>query len=513
MIRFLIMLKIFTHIFMSLLYWRRILFPGPNHPAIPNLRAGNDRPYFESWTRGKIVVGSPGSGKTEKEARDILDYVIENEKKYLAGDDDRNAVFILDASGSIVLAFLRMVHLQPEPMRSRLLERIVLDILGHPEYVVPFPFIHPDYGTNEEEQTSRIQGIYETLYSEIMIRTPIMALAIREMLPQFLRLLSVIKDQNGDPAQIGKIKELIADKQQLRRMVRRYGQLVPSAGWYFNRDYFPLSKREKELRSHALRAALSNVGSRFTMPRVNYPNPAWTPKEADTKGLIVLVSGEHVINQEAAQAVLFTDVFTQILAHVNRRIPHDPRNKPLLLIIDEVPMLLQIKGMARQIFKVSPQYRSRKVQIIVMIQALWQIEKDIREQIWSLGNVTCYRVDDFDEAYKIAQQLFRYDPLKTKLPAAHESGQPILETDRGAFLEAANWIQHLDHRECVMKKYISESTEEKFVSYVKKTRDNPFGISDRELQNLKEDLLKRRAIPIKEALRVITPPDPTRPSV
>ena len=124
------------------------------------------------------MIGSPGSGKTGGEARKILDYVIENEKKYMAGYEDRNAVFMLDASGSIVLAFLRMVHLQPEPMRLRLLDMIVLDVLGHPQYVVLFPFIHPDYGTNEEEQTSRIQGIYETLYSEIMARTPIISLEI-----------------------------------------------------------------------------------------------------------------------------------------------------------------------------------------------------------------------------------------------------------------------------------------------------------------------------------------------
>ena len=54
-----------------------------------------------------------------------------------------------------------------------------------------------------------------------------------------------------------------------------------------------------------------------------------------------------------------------------------------------------------------------------------------------------------------------------------------------------------------MKKYITEAEEEKFVTYVEKTRDNPFGLSDSELQKIKEQLLRKRAKPIREALRNI----------
>jgi hypothetical protein len=68
-----------------------------------------------------------------------------------------------------------------------------------------------------------------------------MALAIREMLPQFLRLLSAMKGESGDPAQIGMIKPLIANEKQLKRAVTRFGAPVPEASWYFKREYFPLS--------------------------------------------------------------------------------------------------------------------------------------------------------------------------------------------------------------------------------------------------------------------------------
>lgn len=141
--------------------------------------------------------------------------------------------------------------------------------------------------------------------------------------------------------------------------------------------------------------------------------------------------------------------------------------------------------------------------MIIIIQALWQLADNLREQIWSLGNVACFGVDDFDEAYEIAQQLFKYDPSRTRLPSASPNGQPIVEQDRGQYLMIANWLQHLKARELILKRYIIESEEDPFVRYVGRTSEKPNNPLPDSLMAIKERLLKRRAIPVKEALAVV----------
>jgi hypothetical protein len=166
-------------------------------------------------------------------------------------------------------------------------------------------------------------------------------------------------------------------------------------------------------------------------------------------------------------------------------------------------MLIRIPGMAEEIGRISPQYRSRRLQMIVVIQALWQLAENLKEQIWSLGNVTCFGVEDFNEAYIVAKQLFQYDPSSIRFPPAHEADKPVGESDRGQFLKHANWLQHLKHRECVMRRYITEGEEEPFVAYIRQTSEKPSKPIDEPLLVIKERLLRRRAIPIEDALKSV----------
>ena len=188
---------------------------------------------------------------------------------------------------------------------------------------------------------------------------------------------------------------------------------------------------------------------------------------------------------------------------MNKRIPNNPDDKHVLLVIDEVPMLLKIPGMAEEIGKISPQYRSRRLQIIVIIQALWQLEENLRDQIWSMGNVICFGIDDFNEAYLVSQQLFNYDPQSIKLEPASASGQPIIETDRGQYLTAAKWIQHLKQREVVMRCYINEGEEEGFIRHIAQTSEKPHAPIQESLIENNNRLLSPRANPVKDALKVI----------
>jgi hypothetical protein len=55
----------------------------------------------------------------------------------------------------------------------------------------------------------------------------------------------------------------------------------------------------------------------------------------------------------------------------------------------------------------------------------------------------------------------------------------------------------------VIKRFVTEAQEEEFVAYIQRTTDNPQEISEDAIQAMKLFLLKRRAIPIKDALLVV----------
>lgn len=473
-----------------------LLWGRPNHPPIPNLREGvDDSLYFDSLTRGGLIIGRPGSGKTIKSAMWALQYAL------LYPD---RPIFVLDASGSFTDEFIKMTYQLPTQIREVIVKRIVFDRLGDSEWVVPFPFFSVNYGIDMEEQIQRVVENFKNLNDELVKRNPTLGgIALSEIAPQLYRVICAIEGADGRSWQITEAKKLLMNQSRLRIACKKFGNKMPEAKWYFENQFLSdsVSDHERELRTFTLRSALGAIEPKAIRARVGFHTPSWTPKEAIEQGKIVLVSGEELINQETAMGILFTDVYSQILAIINKRTPHDPSDKPALLIIDEVPMLLEIKGMADEIGKVSPRYRSRKLQIMVIIQMLSQLDEDLRAKIWALGNVACFGIDSHKESYEIAQQLFRYNPKSSKRPI--QGDYTIAEPDRGQYLTEANWIQHLGKRELILKRYIDEGTEERYVQYIKRTSEKSNEPLPEPLGDIKKRLLMRNAIPIREALEVI----------
>ena len=188
---------------------------------------------------------------------------------------------------------------------------------------------------------------------------------------------------------------------------------------------------------------------------------------------------------------------------ISKRTPHDPNDEPAALVLDEVYSLLSIPSMAPEISRLSPQYRSRKLQLYIVLQNLSQLSDELRPHIWSLGNIVCFSVFDFDDAYKIAQQLFPYKPETIKLAPKTETQQPVIEPDRGQYLTIANQIRGMRHRECIVRRQISEKKSERYVLWVKQTKEVSINPVDMTLVELKEQLLKERGVRVRDALEAI----------
>jgi hypothetical protein len=152
---------------------------------------------------------------------------------------------------------------------------------------------------------------------------------------------------------------------------------------------------------------------------------------------------------------------------------------------------------------ISPLYRSRKLQLYIVLQSLSQLAKPLDEQIWSLGNKMVFAMENKDEAEKVAHQLFKYDPRYTKQPARTLQQNPITEPEHGQDRIIADWIQNLGFREALMRRFISERQLDPFVRHISKTRDHPSQFPAEPVSALKERLMRERGVRVRDALEVI----------
>jgi hypothetical protein len=469
------------------------LFFG-NQPPVANVAVGqyDDLPS-EGLTMGTLIIGRQGTGKTTALARHLVDYF----KQF-----PNRAIFVLDWSGAISDSILKLVL--SDPNKDALLSRIVYDELGHPEWVVPLPEFSESYGGSLEEQVQRVSGNLIKLASDLVQNAPFLAgLGLREIAPQIFRILSGVTNEQGESWQVTEAKRLIVDPPLARLATAQFGNKVPEAKWFMEKMYLQLKPQERELRSYALLALLGSIEPKAARARVGYYRPGWTPKEAIQKGLMVLVNGARLINEKNTQHYLFTQAYSLIMAEINKRLPGNPEDQPVALVMDEVYSLLSIPGMAEEVGMLSPLYRSRKLELYVVLQSLAQLAPVLREQIWSIGNVMSFAVSNFDDAYDIAQQLFRYEPLSAKIPPKTDLQRPVIETDRSQYLTIANWIQRLEHRQCIIRRFWSEKKLDRQIRMVPKTKDLPSNRMEDNLSEVKDRLLKERGVLVRDALEVI----------
>lgn len=465
-------------------------------PPLPNVfRDAQEELLPEGLTMGTLYIGRQGTGKTSSLARHIVEYLISYHDR---------GIFVLDWSGSISKSVLTQILHRPKDLRERLLKRVVYDEFGNPDWVVPLPEFSEAYGSSYEEQVQRVSVNLSKLQPFLVQGAPVLGgLTLKEMAPQIFRMLTAIVNERGETWQVTEAKKLLIDLNQLSIAIKNFGYKVPEAKWYLKNEYLELRKNERMLRRYALIALLGAIEPKETRAKVGFYRPGWTPQEVLQKGLMVLVDGSRLINKRNTQDYLFTQVYSLIMAEINKRQPGNPKYKPVALVMDEVYSLLSIPGMAEEIGMLAPLYRSRKLELYIVLQALSQLAPTLEKQIWSIGNIVCFGVSNFDEAYDIAQQLFSYDPQRVKMQAKTENQQPLIEPDRGQYLAIANIIQRLKHRECVIRRYISEEVQDKFVRYVARTKENPDTPLDETVDDVKERLIRERAVPIKEALEII----------
>jgi len=162
-----------------------------------------------------------------------------------------------------------------------------------------------------------------------------------------------------------------------------------------------------------------------------------------------------------------------------------------------------VPGLAREIGEISTFYRSRKLWLVIIIQALWQLADELEKQVWSMGNIVAFAVEDIEDCRQLAMQMFHYSPRMVKQEPRTITQNPTTEPDHGQYTLYSNWIQSFRQREFVMRRYLNESQQDPFVRHVARTPDVPSWHNREEIEEFKERIFRERAIAIRDALEVI----------
>jgi hypothetical protein len=473
---------------MDVRFFSNLLF-GPNS-YIPDSRPWDGQWYPEADTLGTFVIAAPGRGKTWLVAQYLL-HVLKNVANA--------SIFILDWSGDISNKLLYLIALEPYIEREKLLRKVIYDELGHQRFVLPTPEFSPLYGASTSEQVARVADNWEKLSGLLGQQAPVIGgMALAGLSP---RIMEVIASINW---QITEFPTLLDNPAKLSRLFGQYRDSIsqPVREWLTNR-FINLKQNEQELRSFALSKITGAILSPASIAKLGGSTPAYTPHEIIQNGGMLLFSGTNLINQKASQHYLFTQCYSLIMQEVNKRVPSDPNNPPLYLVFDEAYSIISNPGIAEDVGRIQSLYRSRNVRPIVIIQSLSQLAEPLDKQIWNMGNKIIGKVEEFNEAYTTAQEIFRYIHRQQKNPAVRENSQPVFEPDRGQYLQIANYIQHMQPREFFIKRFFSEANEDRFIRHISRTPEVPQQTPEESVASIKERLLRMHGRSVDEVMEGI----------
>lgn len=460
--------------------------PSPD----PFVEVSMDYYFDDARTKGHGIIGESGTGKTEHLAGHIFDCF----KRH-----PREAIFVLDWSGSLTDALFKLILQDKE--YERLLDRVVYDDMGNPEWATPLPEFSKEYG-HYEDQVQRVTQNLKRINPELA-RAPIIGELGISVAVNFFKLLTAIENEHGESWQITETKKLVYNEGLLKFACAKFGDHVPDAKYWLEQGYIKSPESEKTRKTTALIGTLNAIEPRAVRARLGYYRPGWTAREAIEKGQMVICDGARLINQEMTQNYLFMQAYSLIMEEINKRRPGDPRDHPVSLVLDEVYSLLRVPGMAPEIASLSPQYRSRKLQLYIVLQELEQLSRELRPHIWSLGNIVCFKLANHAEAFEVAQQFFPFDPYFIKVAPTRQGQHPMMESANEQYLEYADWINSLEHRQCLIRRYESERKMQKKIQFVRKTYETPNGELHISIENAKQILIERRGVRVRDALEVI----------
>lgn len=441
--------------------------PRPTEPDIPNLIKTNNVSFpLNGLLAGLLIMGRKGVGKT----RLLAHLIVQNMRQC-----PELSILVLDASGVLTKDIVGIILTLQERERQPLLDRLVVDIPFHPDYTQTLPFWHPSYGTDKEDQIKKAMETINQLNPDTMSLPFMGRPAMEKMQTELFRVLSAIENEYGETFQITEATKFLDDASQIRNALSIVGMKVPSAREYFMNVTNPshVDHRDFENRSYAMKSCYLPFESPSIRARVGYYKPSYTMKEVAEHGLCCIVDGRNILGHEKEMNYIFGQEYNFFKAVVDRRNPNYP-HPPFMIVFEEASQFYAIPDMTNKIMEISNIYRSRKVIPVIDLQGTWQTKmyNDVeRRGFWSMGNVLLFGLDSWDDAKEAVHNITNYEPGIAPVQTPGQPERYVALPQEAGYIQAANWLQHFQPRQVLMKRYLSEGVIDQYIYYVPKVQD------------------------------------------
>lgn len=475
---------------------------------LPEFVARPSRLLHESGlVMSSVFVGRQGVGKTFALATELLEQIKAHPEQ---------PFFIFDWSGGLINTLFQLVL--SDPKRDEIEHRLVYDAMGGrtingQAYVMPMPEFSESYDTEKpwlervEDQIDRVQRTFEEMNPNLVERNPTLGgRPIKSLLPNLLLLTNAIRDENGNSWQITEVTDLL-NKEKRENARKLFGGRVKKANEYFDRHFTGEEKIDKDL-AYALVDVLDILKSRRIRARVGYPFPGWKPSEAIQKGLVVACDGSGLTNNHKQKDYAYLQLFHLVIDEINKRVPSAPGYQPVNWVMDEVYTFTETPNVSRMLAHLPSEYRSRKLQLFLVIQSLKQLageengRKGLEDVFFSFGNMVVFSLLDIEDCFSVVKNLIPFDPQLVKVPAQREGQHNIMENRDEQLAVRAYQLQHLEQRECYVRRFIGESRMDRII-HIGKTRDVRITATHQDVEKLKDQLMLKRGVPMAEAEKII----------
>jgi hypothetical protein len=455
-----------------------------------------------------VFVGRQGVGKTFALAQEILEHIKANPNQ---------PFFIFDWSGGLINTLFQLIL--SDPKRDEIMPRLVYDAMGgrsinDQSYVMPIPEFSEEYDPEKswlervEDQVDRVQRIFEELNPNLVERNPTLGgRPIKSLLPNLLLLANGVTDEKGDSWQITEATKLLNNEVR-KDALRQFGGRVGKAHEYFTQHFTGDEKFDKEL-GDALVDVLDILKSRRVRARVGYPLPGWTPNEVIRNSLIVACDGSELNNNHKQKDYEYLRLFHLVLDEINKRVPSAPGYQPINWVMDEVYTFTETPSVSRMLAHLPSEYRSRKLQLYLVIQSLKQLageengKKGLEDVFFSFGNMVVFSLLDIEDCFTFIKNLIPFDPQQVKVPARLEGQHDIMENRDEQVAVRAYQLQQLVQRECYVRRFVDEARMDRII-HIGRTRDVRLTATHQNVENLKDRLMLQRGVPISKVEKIIS---------
>jgi hypothetical protein len=318
---------------------------------------------------------------------------------------------IVDPHGGTIDNFLDRMMRLPQKYQEKLWKRVVyVDMSGHWEYVVPFPFYYRFGGESFFELSQRYLDVVYKLDSYLQTAS------VQGWNPLWLTGTNIGMVLSALNLQISEAQELMNNpgvwKHKLEEVRSNFPELSPSVAFLLELADMKPNELDRLTSSLINKIALFSfdpitkamVGA--SLPGINWENVCEQRK-------IVLLDFRYIKDRVRKQFFMEWALH-YFLDFVLHRGPG--RQLPISLIIDELAALFSIQGMTPQIFEadldnlinvISRQY---SLWLTVCHQEHFQLPETVNKSLMGLGIQVLGVTRDREAAKALAEYFYRYNP-------------------------------------------------------------------------------------------------------